>query len=91
MAEIEHFVDPENKNHARFDEVRSTVMTLYPAKRQLTGEGTIRIEIGKAVDEVGIRSFFFPFITPLHPLSFHFRFSLSISVYLFRSICLYVT
>lgn len=31
MAEIEHFVNPEDKKHSRFNEVRDVLMTFYTA------------------------------------------------------------
>jgi len=30
MAEIEHFVDPEDKSHPRFAEVADDLLTLFP-------------------------------------------------------------
>jgi len=50
MAEIEHFVDPENKDHARFDEVKDIKLNLLPAKVQLDGKTDITVmSIGDAV------------------------------------------
>jgi glycyl-tRNA synthetase len=43
MAEIEHYVDPLDKRHARFDEVRDIVLTLLPKDVQSEG----RIELTK--------------------------------------------
>jgi glycyl-tRNA synthetase len=50
MAEIEHFVDPENKNHHRFDEVKDIEIVFYPASNQMEGKGTVTTTIGKAVE-----------------------------------------
>lgn len=50
MAEIEHFVDPENKSHPRFNEVRDVKMVFYPANNQIEGKGTVTTTIGEAVD-----------------------------------------
>ncbi|OUM59943.1 hypothetical protein PIROE2DRAFT_54824 [Piromyces sp. E2] len=50
MAEIEHFVDPENKNHHRFDEVKDIECVFYPANNQMEGKGTVTTTIGKAVE-----------------------------------------
>jgi len=50
MAEIEHFVDPKNKDHPRFDEVRDVKCVFYPAKNQMEGKGTVTTTIGNAVD-----------------------------------------
>lgn len=50
MAEIEHFVDPENKDHPRFDEVKDIKLNLLPAKVQLDGKTEITVmSIGDAV------------------------------------------
>lgn len=51
MAEIEHYVDPGDKSHPRFDEVGNVEVTLYPAERQLEGSGTICLTIGEAVEK----------------------------------------
>ena len=50
MAEIEHYVDPLCKDHARFPEVRDLILNLYPGDRQLIGAGPLRMTIGEAVD-----------------------------------------
>jgi glycyl-tRNA synthetase len=52
MAEIEHYVDPQNKNHPRFSEVKDIKVVLYSAENQLSGAGTIEITIGEAVEKV---------------------------------------
>ena len=50
MAEIEHFVDPENKSHPRFHEVESLVLPFLPAHVQKAGETTIsKMTLGEAV------------------------------------------
>ncbi|KZV79854.1 glycyl-tRNA synthetase [Exidia glandulosa HHB12029] len=52
MAEIEHFVDPLNKDHTRFDEVRDTVLSLLPRDVQTQGSTQIvKMPIGEAVDK----------------------------------------
>ncbi|KAH3902948.1 probable glycine--tRNA ligase [Saccharomycodes ludwigii] len=50
MAEIEHFVDPENKAHPRFDEIKNISLKFLPREVQQSGS-TVPIEttIGKAV------------------------------------------
>ncbi|KAL0071051.1 Glycine--tRNA ligase 1, mitochondrial [Marasmius tenuissimus] len=52
MAEIEHFVDPLNKNHSKFGEVRDTVLTLLDRDVQAAG-GTqvVQLSVGEAVDK----------------------------------------
>lgn len=50
MAEIEHFVDPDNKDHPRFDEVKDIKLNLLPANVQLDGKTDITVmSIGDAV------------------------------------------
>ena len=49
MAEIEHYVDPANKDHPRFDEVANIVLPLYSAKAQLALTGVQHLSIGDAV------------------------------------------
>lgn len=51
MAEIEHFVDPENKKHARFDEVKDIKPSLLPKDVQMQGRTELlEITIGEAVE-----------------------------------------
>ncbi|KAK1766847.1 glycyl-tRNA synthetase 1 [Phialemonium atrogriseum] len=42
MAEIEHYVDPENKDHPRFDEVREVELPLLNKETQLSGKTTLQ-------------------------------------------------
>ncbi|KAJ2854389.1 Glycine--tRNA ligase 1, mitochondrial [Coemansia erecta] len=50
MAEIEHYVDPKNKDHPRFDEVADIKLSLLPASVQLQGSAEpIQISIREAV------------------------------------------
>lgn len=50
MAEIEHYVDPNKKNHSRFNEVSDTVLRLLPANVQLEGSTeVVEMTIGDAV------------------------------------------
>lgn len=50
MAEIEHFVDPEDKNHDRFEEVKDIKIPLLPKDVQESGKTDITIQsIGEAV------------------------------------------
>jgi glycyl-tRNA synthetase len=49
MAEIEHFVDPLSKKHARFSEVAMQKLPLYSADAQLEGKGVTEITMGEAV------------------------------------------
>jgi len=50
MAEIEHFVDPENKSHPRFEEVQDVVINALPREVQESGSTeTTKISLGEAV------------------------------------------
>ncbi|KAI0273063.1 glycyl-tRNA synthetase [Russula aff. rugulosa BPL654] len=50
MAEIEHYVDPENKNHERFHEVRDVALDLLDRNVQASGSTkTRKISVGEAV------------------------------------------
>ncbi|KAI7902609.1 glycyl-tRNA synthetase [Cokeromyces recurvatus] len=52
MAEIEHYVDPENKNHPKFEDVKHVVLTLLPKDVQMSGKtDTIEMSIGEAVEK----------------------------------------
>ena len=49
LAEIEHFVDPTNKNHPKFDSIKDQIVTLYSACNQMDGKEAEQITIGEAV------------------------------------------
>ncbi|KAN0065268.1 Glycine--tRNA ligase 1, mitochondrial [Thecaphora frezii] len=50
MAEIEHYVDPEDKSHERFDEVKDIALPLLPKDVQESGKTDISVKtIGEAV------------------------------------------
>ncbi|KAJ8985812.1 hypothetical protein NQ317_012052 [Molorchus minor] len=51
MAEIEHFCDPNEKNHPKFQTVKNTQMLLYSACNQMDGKPAERTNIGAAVDK----------------------------------------
>lgn len=52
MAEIEHFVDPENKKHPRFSEVADLEIEALPSSTQLAGKTeSTAITLGKAVSD----------------------------------------
>ncbi|CAG8478924.1 2281_t:CDS:10 [Paraglomus brasilianum] len=52
MAEIEHFVDPLNKDHPRFDEVKDIKLRLLDRSIQSEGKTEPKeLTIGKAVEE----------------------------------------
>jgi glycyl-tRNA synthetase len=49
MAEIEHFVHPENKSHPKFKNVAQNVLTLFSNDAQLGSGRTQQMTIGEAV------------------------------------------
>ena len=49
MAEIEHFCDPLDKSHAKFDKIAGTSMVLFPQEAQLGSGRTVTMTIGEAV------------------------------------------
>jgi glycyl-tRNA synthetase len=51
MAEIEHYVDPDDKNHERFREVRDVVLTLLDRHTQTAGSTKVlKMGVGEAVE-----------------------------------------
>jgi len=52
MAEIEHFCDPADKNHPKFESVKDTEMLLFSAANQMDGKPAELHSTGQAVDEV---------------------------------------
>ncbi len=52
MAEIEHFCDPTNKDHPKFDDVKDLEVTLYSACNQMDGKLPEKVKIGDAVGQV---------------------------------------
>jgi len=49
MAEIEHFVNPEDKSHPKFHVLKNKELVLFAADAQLTTGRTLNISIGDAV------------------------------------------
>lgn len=49
MAEIEHFCDPNEKNHPKFENVANQTMLLYSACNQMDGKSASSVTIGEAV------------------------------------------
>ncbi|XP_033325114.1 glycine--tRNA ligase isoform X1 [Megalopta genalis] len=49
MAEIEHFCDPNDKSHPKFETVKDLSLLLYSACNQMDGKSAQRVTIGDAV------------------------------------------
>ncbi|CAF0851964.1 unnamed protein product [Adineta ricciae] len=50
MAEIEHFVDPTDKSHPKFETVADLQIQLYSASNQMSGESAQVVRLGDAVN-----------------------------------------
>jgi len=50
MAEIEHFLDPQNKNHPKFKSVAHIKLPLYSADNQVNLKPLEWMAIGEAVE-----------------------------------------
>lgn len=51
MAEIEHFVDPSEKDHPKFQNVADLHLHLYSAKAQVSGQSARKMRLGDAVEQ----------------------------------------
>lgn len=49
LAEIEHFVDPEDKSHPKFNEVAKLEFLMFPREDQVSGQSARRLPLGQAV------------------------------------------
>mmetsp|Transcript_51341 Transcript_51341/g.94876 ORF Transcript_51341/g.94876 Transcript_51341/m.94876 type:complete len:663 (+) Transcript_51341:69-2057(+) len=49
QAEIEYFVNPANKAHPKFKEVKNLTLLLFPQKQQLAAEEPVKMTVGDAV------------------------------------------
>ncbi|KAK4302841.1 hypothetical protein Pmani_025097 [Petrolisthes manimaculis] len=56
MAEIEHFCDPDDKSHPKFNQIADTEMILYSGCAQMDGEPAKKMTIGEAVHGCGLSS-----------------------------------
>lgn len=52
MAEIEHFCDPDNKEHPKFADVADVELSLYSGCNQMDGKPPEKWKIGEAVKQV---------------------------------------
>ncbi|ELU17836.1 hypothetical protein CAPTEDRAFT_171846 [Capitella teleta] len=50
MAEIEHFIDPSDKDHPKYESIKDVEATFYSVKNQLGGELPHLTTFGKAVE-----------------------------------------
>jgi len=52
MAEIEHFVNPDDKSHPKFKNVEDLEIYLFPRAEQAALRGHVKMRIGDAVVKV---------------------------------------
>jgi glycyl-tRNA synthetase len=58
MAEIEHFCDPSDKRHPKFDTLKDTELVLYSAANQMSGQLPEKRTVGDAVKMVSEHVYF---------------------------------
>ncbi|KAL9664730.1 hypothetical protein QQ045_020137 [Rhodiola kirilowii] len=51
LAEIEHFVDPDDKSHPKFKEVANLEFLMFPRDDQVSGKAAKKMNIGEAVSQ----------------------------------------
>ncbi|KAK2973835.1 hypothetical protein RJ640_011763 [Escallonia rubra] len=49
LAEIEHFVDPEDKSHPKYSEVANLDFLMFPREEQVSGQSANIFSLGEAV------------------------------------------
>ncbi|GAY66576.1 hypothetical protein CUMW_249840, partial [Citrus unshiu] len=49
LAEIEHFVDPKDKSHPKFSEVKNLEFLMFPREEQMSAQSAKKIRLGEAV------------------------------------------
>ncbi|TXG67112.1 hypothetical protein EZV62_008387 [Acer yangbiense] len=51
LAEIEHFVDPEDKSHPKYSEVVNLEFLMFPREEQMSGQSARNIPLGEPVSK----------------------------------------
>ncbi|XP_022737932.1 glycine--tRNA ligase, mitochondrial 1-like [Durio zibethinus] len=51
LAEIEHFVDPEDKSHPKYSEVVNLAFLMFPREEQMSGQSAKKVRLGDAVSK----------------------------------------
>ncbi|CAO2818364.1 unnamed protein product [Amaranthus hypochondriacus] len=51
LAEIEHFVDPQDKSHRKFRDVASLEFLMFPRELQVSGKSAQKMVLGEAVSK----------------------------------------
>lgn len=55
LAEIEHFVNPDDKSHPKFKDVADLEFNLFPRAEQSALQDHVKMRIGDAVSKVNLR------------------------------------
>ncbi|XP_028391212.1 glycine--tRNA ligase-like [Dendronephthya gigantea] len=56
LAEIEHFVDPSDKSHPKFENVQNVQVTMFPGSYQMSGKPAFEITLKEAYETNVINS-----------------------------------
>ena len=56
QAEIEHFLDPEDKSHPKFKNVKDVKIKFYPCEAQMAGTDLLHITVEQALEQGVIKS-----------------------------------
>lgn len=56
QAEIEHFMDPEDKSHPKFEYVKDVKIKFYTCEAQMAGSAIHHITVGEALEQGVIKS-----------------------------------
>ena len=59
LAEIEHFVDPDDKAHPKFKDVADIELLLFPREQQMQVKEPILTRLGDAVAKVTFNNFIY--------------------------------
>lgn len=66
LAEIEHFVDPQDKSHPKFLDVAKLEFLMFPRDEQVSGQCAKRLQLGEAVSSVSFLYVFMLVFSNLH-------------------------
>jgi glycyl-tRNA synthetase len=51
LAEIEHFLNPNDKSHPKFSSVKDLKIIFYPRENQMNNSGTVTMTVGEALEK----------------------------------------
>lgn len=65
QLEIEHFIDPCDKDHPKFDNIADLEVLLFSVSNQMGGKSAVKTTFGKAVADVSMHFIqYFWFLVP---------------------------